>query len=484
MRTLIQAALLGAALCASPSAFANALPDNLRAAGVTVAEWDAVQAEVRRAAAARGASERALAAVAERVSANLVVNGRVDIAQVLASIDERAQQVAELQTQLAAMQAADDPAVAALLAQARAAIEAGDLVGGDALLAQAAEIDLAGIARDQARLVARQTRAAETNGERGRLAYTRADYLGAAALYARAAETAAQTDTQARHLYISHQADALQQRGDLFAEPEPLQNAIRLQRELLRDAPRVTHPLVWAKTQNSLGGALTALGRHGDGEALREAIGTYHLALEVFTRETRPADWAMTQYNLGMALRIRGERGDESALHEAVARYHLALEVQPPQSADWVNTKNNLGRALTLLGDRDSSDSIYFLHSAISAFQDALNTGSRNSTPFDWAMLQLNLGTALRMYGELNNQQRPLVDAVSAFRAATTVFTREATPALWATAQYNLALTYGEQGNIEEAQRAASLALECYEQVGDSSGVDRARRLISSLAPK
>ena len=138
-----------------------------------------------------------MAAVAERVSANLVVNGRVDLQQVLNSIDERAQQVADLQRQLAAMQAADDPAVAALLTQARAAIEAGDLTRGDQLLAQAAQSDLAGIARDRARLTARQTRAAQTIGERGRLAYIAADYLGSAALYAQAAETVPESDARA-----------------------------------------------------------------------------------------------------------------------------------------------------------------------------------------------------------------------------------------------------------------------------------------------
>jgi hypothetical protein len=240
LRILVIAATL---LGAPPPALGQALPDSVRAAGVTVAQWQAVQEEVRRAAAARGASERALAAVAERVSANLVVNGRVDLDQVLASIDERAQQLAELQSQLAAMQRADDPTVAALLSQARAAIEAGDLTRGDQLLEQAAQSDLAGIARDSAQLTARQTRAAQTIGERGRLAYASADYLAAAALYAQAAETAPQSDSRVRWLYRVDQARALDRRGDLFGEPAPLREAVRLHREVaLPLAPRATQP--------------------------------------------------------------------------------------------------------------------------------------------------------------------------------------------------------------------------------------------------
>ena len=241
MRFLIRAAVFVAALCAAPAAFAQALPDSVRAAGVTVADWEALQAEVRRAAAARGVSERTLAAVAERVSANLVVNGRIDLDQVLASIDERAQQVAELQSQLAAMQQADDPAVAALLSQARAAIEAGDLTGGDQLLAQAAQSDLTGIARDSARLTSRQTRASRTISERGSLAYASADYLSAAALYAQAAETAPQNDAHARWGYRVDQAGALYQRGWLFGDPAPLREAVRLYRDVaLPLAPRAT----------------------------------------------------------------------------------------------------------------------------------------------------------------------------------------------------------------------------------------------------
>ena len=87
MRKLAALFVLGAMLLAPAAALAQALPDTVRAAGVTEAEWRRVQDEVRRAAAARGASERALAALATRISANLVINGRVDINQVLATID-------------------------------------------------------------------------------------------------------------------------------------------------------------------------------------------------------------------------------------------------------------------------------------------------------------------------------------------------------------------------------------------------------------
>lgn len=98
---------------------AQVLPDNVRAAGITVAEWQAVQEQIRSSAAARGASEQSLTAVARRLSVNLAVNGRVDLNDLLRAIDERAQQIVELQSELARVNRSDEPAVTLLLSRAR-----------------------------------------------------------------------------------------------------------------------------------------------------------------------------------------------------------------------------------------------------------------------------------------------------------------------------------------------------------------------------
>jgi hypothetical protein len=324
MRKLIVAGVILAALAGGPHAYAQALPDTVRNAGVTVAQWSAVQAEVRRAAAARGASERALAAVAARVSANLVQNGRIDFDALLASIDDRATQVAELQTQLAAMQAAADPTVAKLLADARAAIDAGDLTGGDALLAKAAESDLAGIARDRARLEARQTRAAATLGERGRLAFVGADYLGAAALHAKAAETAPETNTEAKWQHRMDQAEALRTRGELFAEPLALRKAVQIySSDALPLAPFESRREAWGDTQNDLGLAFLALGNLGETSDLRQAVSHLIDAGRARSRETDPVKWADTKNNLAIALMAVGQRIDDVGAFRAAIPHLL-----------------------------------------------------------------------------------------------------------------------------------------------------------------
>ena len=532
MRLLIHAAIVIAALWGSPLAFAQTLPDSVRAAGVTVAQWRAVQEEVSRAAAARGASERALAAVAERVSANLVVNGRIDLDLLLTSIDERAQQVAELQSQLAAMQRADDPTVAALLSQARASIEAGDLTRGDRLLEQAAQSDLAGIARDRARLEARQSRAAHTIAERGRLAYASADYIGAAARYAQAAETAPPTDAETRWRHRGDQADALYQHGLVFAEPASLGEAVRLYREVaLPLAPRRARPVDWASTQNNLGNALSVLGERGNEAALREAIAAYRAALEVRTRATTPADWATTQNNLGIVLSVLGERGDHAALREAIAAYRAALEVHTRAAApaDWAMTQNNLGNALLTLGERGDDTA---LRDAIAAYRAALEVRTRAAAPAQWVMTQNNLGNALLEFGErgdhaalresiatyrtilevLTRAAAPadwamtqhnlggallelgergddaaLRESIAAYRAALEVYTRAAAPADWAMTQFNLGLALrvavlrGDRSQLSAASTAARNALEGFEQAGNQYWVGQAHRLIAIL---
>lgn len=200
-------ASLAALLVLPAQALAQALPDTVRAAGVTVAQWQAVQAEVRRVAAERGASESALQAVAVRVSANLVQNGHVDIDRLLQSLDDRAQQIVDLQGQLATM--IDDPAVAQLRRQAGAAIDSGDLSLADQLLSQSAQSDLARIAQAEALARTSRTRAAETTSQRAQLAELSGRYSDAASFYAMAATMAPAGDLVSLWRYRQGQALAL-----------------------------------------------------------------------------------------------------------------------------------------------------------------------------------------------------------------------------------------------------------------------------------
>ncbi len=94
---LFCAGLVGVLLIEAEPARAQALPPEVRSAGVTAGEWQAVQAEVRRVARERDVSEAALRAVAVRVSGNLARNGRPDVErnalQEIVRCDEHARSV-------------------------------------------------------------------------------------------------------------------------------------------------------------------------------------------------------------------------------------------------------------------------------------------------------------------------------------------------------------------------------------------------------
>lgn len=532
MRVASWLIIFSLAICASTSALAQALPDNVRSAGVTVAQWQEVQSEVRRAAAARGASERALAAVAARVSVNLIQGGRIDLDLLLRSIDERAQQVAQLQGQLSVLERADDPEITQLLAQARVALDVGDLQRSDEFLRQAADSDLAAISRDRARLVARQTRAARTMAERGQLALLGAAYLDAAALYARAAETLPAEDRDTRWLYRMYQASAVTEYARTFGDLRASAEAVRLYREsVLPLVSRETRPLDWAGTQNDLGTALTTLGMRGDPAAIQDALAAYRAALSVVTFNNAPAQWASTQYNLGIALGTLGRRGDDTSLRAGIAAlraavsatdrtrsplnwahaqtqlgdllivlgrrgeraafaqaaeaYRAALEVITRENApsEWAAIQSLLGHAYYSLGGSDDTAS---LQASVGAYRSALQTLTRERNPVDWANAQDGLGQVLLVLAARGDPQAHR-DAIAAFESALTVRTREAMPADWAKTQFNLALAYvglivtGDRRQVGPARIAASAAIEGYEIVGDRAHADEARRLLAAI---
>jgi hypothetical protein len=79
-------------------------------------------------------------------------------------------------------------------------------------------------------------------------------------------------------------------------------------------------------------------------------------------------------------------------------------------------TQMNLGIALRLFGERESGT--VRLKEAVAAFRAALEEHTRERVPLDWAMTQMNLGTALSRLGERDSGTARLEEAVIAFSAA------------------------------------------------------------------
>ena len=102
-----------------------------------------------------------------------------------------------------------------------------------------------------------------------------------------------------------------------------------------------------------------------------------------------------------------GERESGTArLDEAVAAYCEALQERTRARVplDWAMTQMNLGSALLTLGERESGTAR--LEEAVSAYRDALQEVTRARAPLDWAGTQINLGNALARLGEWESETR------------------------------------------------------------------------------
>ena len=78
------------------------------------------------------------------------------------------------------------------------------------------------------------------------------------------------------------------------------------------------------------------------------------------------------------------------------------------------------------------------LEEAVVAFRKALKERTRQHTPFEWATVQNNLGTALSDIGERGDTKARLDEAVEAYRETLKEWTRERVPWQWAKTQNNL----------------------------------------------
>ena len=101
------------------------------------------------------------------------------------------------------------------------------------------------------------------------------------------------------------------------------------------------------------------------------------------------------------ALYRRGDEfGDNGALLSAIERQRSLLNLLPRERVplDWAMTQMNLGTALVSLGARESGTDK--LNEAVAAYREALKEYTRARVPLQWALTQMNLGTALVSLGE------------------------------------------------------------------------------------
>jgi tetratricopeptide (TPR) repeat protein len=187
--------------------------------------------------------------------------------------------------QATAARPADDPKIAALNTNVGKAVESGQIVEADALLAN--------VEMEQRRRLERlAVDAAETSARRGDLALARLRYGEAARYFANAAALFPSNggDGDKRISYLQKEAGALYQQGDELGDNDALFSAIERYQRLVRLTPRERMPQQWASTQNDLGNVLLSLGQRESGVTrLEQAITAYFDALKEWTEDRAPS---------------------------------------------------------------------------------------------------------------------------------------------------------------------------------------------------
>jgi len=221
------------------------LPSEIASAGVTQSEWDTVVAEVRRQARRAGVAEAALLAAAERAGSNFARTGQFNAAALRDAIvnllQSQAQTISELQERLTVLARADDPEIARLLNDARAAIDQGRLDDADHLLSQAEVSDLAAVAEAEARAERARERIADAIAERGRLEQIRGEG----------------SSIHVREAIFGYEA-------------------------ALHSIDRTLAPRDWTRTQFNLGIAYAILAQNGEDEARVHALAALRVAAAGF----------------------------------------------------------------------------------------------------------------------------------------------------------------------------------------------------------
>ena len=166
---------------------------------------------------------------------------------------------------------------------------------------------------------------------------------------------------------------------------------------------------------------------------------------------------------LGLALATLGRReSGTQRLEQAVEAYHAALEEGTRERVplDWAATQNNLGNALLTLGERESRTQR--LEQAVETYHAALEEYTRKRVPLDWAATQNNLGNALLALGERESGTQRLEQAVETYHAALGEHARERVPLSWATTQNNLGNALLALGKRESGTQRLEQAVEAY----------------------
>jgi CHAT domain-containing protein len=263
------------------------------------------------------------------------------------------------------------------------------------------------------------------------------------------------------------------------------------------------------------------------------AIACYQIASTIYTPETNLESWIGFQVALLTAYRtrIRGDKKDnlelaisygeralrqctrpehrrEIVLKELAAAYRNRIEGDPIENCqrainyfdqalpplervapkEWARTKMNQGNVYIdihrLISNEENSsvnlEEIFRL--AIDCYQAALSKLKRDEDPYEWGLINSNLGS---FYLEIkDNIPANRQQAISYFELASRVYRRQIFPYDWAATKYSLGLAYRDLHQLTQAIDYFELALKVFQPANHPPECLRAGRNLGNAAFK
>jgi tetratricopeptide (TPR) repeat protein len=256
--------------------------------------------------------------------------------------------------------------------------------------------------------------------------------------------------------------NALKALGERQPGIELLEEAADAYRRALEERAFEQAPLSWGEAQNNLGTALTGIAdRSGDHKGLGEAVQALRESVRVRTREAVPMGFASSQNNLGYALIRFGEfENDSRHFEEAIRCFRSALEVWTREAVPsrWSIAQHNLGDAFASLGRKEKS--LNYLDQAVAAYTEALEERDRHREPLLWASTRAALGQVCFLKGEWGSGTESLEAAVKHFNRALEQYRDDVVPFARSGIEFNLGTALRVLGQRENNPALVSEALE------------------------
>ncbi|MHC8508967.1 MAG: cyclic nucleotide-binding domain-containing protein [Rhodospirillales bacterium] len=167
--------------------------------------------------------------------------------------------------------------------------------------------------------------------------------------------------------------------------------------------------------------------------------------------------------------------GAEGKISEAVGHIEDALlSVERTETPwEWAALQDNLGTALYRLETSKDAASSKTLKKSLNAYRNAALVYTREEAPAKWASLQTGIARVAQILGKHRNDPQLLEQAIAACEQALLVRSRSRTPGLWASTQNNLgtalfllAQMTGRDSALGYAAEAFRAALSVYKERG------------------